>query len=145
MAEIKMSEKKTAMIVAIIFVLVGVMMSALSVDEYVDSVNYKNNSIEASAAVTDVTSYTDSDYNETYRVYVRYSVNGVEYNGSYSVSDNSPVKSPGDSVKIRYAPDNPGKVLRKGNMFKIVMFMIFGVLFFSLGALILISGVVRLK
>ena len=121
---------------AVFFVPAGIILIIVSMFMF-KSVDQTKDYIKTEAIVTRTElheeAYTDSDgnYNEaTYTVYVKYTVDGAEYEEEYGIFPNI---SEGDKVTICYDPANPKEIAQPiGSIVPIIM-VIAGALFLLIG------------
>ncbi len=93
---------------------------------------------ETTATITNIeTEPGAGDEADSHRVFVKYTVDGKEYNeeldnykSSYSV---------GDTIKVKYNPENPSDVTSSGYFVVIILFVIGGILTLGSG-IYLIAG-----
>ena len=84
-------------------IIIGIGLIIAGIFFIVENEIYKKHTTETEAIITHIEQYPGTDSDPT--VYVAFSVNGVEYSGRLG-SYGSSMKE-GNSVKIRYKPDNP--------------------------------------
>ena len=104
----KKSERSTNTIffaVLALFILVSIGVIAGGIALIVKDKNFKKTAKETMAVVTEIYTYRDSDSNTNYRIYVKFSVDGEEYEGQLSSGGSGRTK--GQEVKIYYNPDDP--------------------------------------
>ena len=120
------------------FIPVGLLLIIFGVFMFV--VNIKNqNYVETEAIVTNVEiaqeEYIDVDGNRveaTYNAYVKYTVNGREYNGKF---ENVAKYNVGDKMKMYYNPDDPSQITQTKSL-------IFPIVLVALGIASLVGGII---
>ena len=77
---------------------------------------------ETTAEITEITVEAGTgDDSDTHHVYVKYTVDGKEYNEE--LDEYSSKYKVGKSVKIKYNPDNPADITSSGNIPMIICFV----------------------
>ena len=98
----------------------------------------QNDYTETDAVITNIeTEPGTGDESDTHRVFVKYTVDGKEYNeelDSYKSSYRI-----GDTIKVKYDPADPGNVTSSGFFIVIILFVIGGILTLGSG-IYLIAG-----
>lgn len=118
-------------IFALVFIGVGIY---LSVREF----EFINGGAKTQATIVDIEAYYDSDGDLNHRVYVTYTVDGTVYNERLDTYTSS--MRVGDTVPIRYMPDNPSNIAyAKFNFLFPVIFILCGVLVLVLSIIPTIS------
>ena len=111
-------------------------------------VNTKNqNYIETEAVVTDVEiaqeEYIDTDGNRvdaTYNAYVKYTVDGREYNGKF---ENVAKYNVGDKMKMYYNPEDPTQITQTKSLILPIVIITLGIASFTGGIISAINAVKR--
>jgi len=117
-----------ALLAFFILVLIGVIAGGIAL--VVKDKNFKKTAKETMATITEIYTYRDSGGDTSHRVYVKFSVDGEEYEGklgSYHLG-----MQKGQEVKICYNPDNP-QIFNDGNT------SIAGFVLIALGTICLIA------
>lgn len=123
---------KKSFIIAIIFIVAGIVMSYQSVI-YINSYNKKTGSfIETKAQVVD---YENDHSDYPYSAIVEYTVDGKAYRLTSDVKTNYP-KNKGTYVYIKYNPNNPEDAIFVSNK-NLIIYPASSLVFFSLGAFLL--------
>lgn len=133
-----MGAKFTEWFLAIIFTLVGAGIIVGGIFSANSSSKFKETAVETTAEVISVNTYTDSDGDIRYTVYVSYTVDGIKYNGSYSTSSYVPE---GSKKIIYYDRNNPSKMRTSTSSSGGIMMFAFGILFGAVGVGLLISKI----
>lgn len=122
------------------FIPVGIILIVFSILVFM-SVDKSKNYIKTDAVVTKTElyeeAYTDEEgnYNEaTYNVFVKYTVDGTEYEEEYGISTGY---KKGDKVTIYYNPKNPKQITGSKNV-------ILPIIILSVGIAFLIGGIVSI-
>ncbi len=84
----------------------------------------------------------DTHYDATYTVYVKYTVDGKEYNEEYGVF--SGYKA-GDRVTISYNPTNPSEIAQPINMIWPIALLVLGIISLVGGIINIIKTVKKIK
>ena len=119
---------------------IGLLLIVFGILSFI-SVERTKDYIKTEAVVTKASlyedAYTDADgnhYDATYTVYVKYTVDGDEYNREYGIFSNY---KEGDKVTIAYNPENPNEIVQPNGV-------VLPIIFLGLGIISLIVGVIKL-
>ena len=114
-----------------------------------NSVEHTKNFIRTEAVVSKTelfeSGYTDADGNyqpATYTVYVKYTVDGTEYESEYGVFTGY---YPGDSVKICYDPNDPSSAYQPNGIILPIALFSGGILFLIGGAISAVREIKKYK
>ena len=110
--------------VFIVFTLYGLLFFAVGVFVIANSVKFHISAKETDGVITNITAYYDSDDDLQHRVYVRYFVDGREYESEYGTYYTGMTE--GQKVKVYYDPGNPRHIRSKGASIVGYAFMCFG-------------------
>ena len=89
------------------------------------------NKIYTTAIITDIVSYTDSNGDTSYDVFVEYEVDGKKYESELNMY--SITFSEGKEIEIFYDKDNPNKIGSNSSNIMMLMFPLFGLIFMIIG------------
>jgi len=129
-----MGEKKVEWLVSLVFFIVGGIFFILSVSMIFYGINFRNNAVARVAIITDIDSHGDSDSNTQHTVYVKYKVDGLEYNeslGYYSTG-----MSVGQEIPIYYKPESPNRIMADSSILLWLIFFILGLILLSVAFII---------
>ena len=117
--------KKSQTRLAVVVALFGVVLVAAAIFVIVRSAVFRAYGVPTVATITEIERDTDYDDEDTYTVYVKYTVDGVEYEGALDYY--SAFMRVGDKVKILYLPDNPNRMVSSGSHAALIaVLIIFG-------------------
>lgn len=129
---------KALKIISSIFALVGALFIIIGVYACINTFSY-DNAISTTGIITRIEKYRDHDGDTSYDVYVTYEVDNMQYEsklGGYLSSF-----AVGDEIDIYYDKDNPTEIGNKTVDYFIVIIPALGLVFFSIGLFLIISGV----
>ena len=120
------------------FIPVGLILCIFSIFMfifYANTQSYSKTEGTVTKTVLYEEAYTDADnsyHEETYTVFVKYTVDGKEYEGEYGILPNYHV---GDTVSVAYDPKDPNKMIQP-------MDIVFPMIFASIGVASLVGGII---
>ncbi|MBQ8892202.1 MAG: DUF3592 domain-containing protein [Bacilli bacterium] len=129
------------------FTILGIILLVFSFFLYV-GVNNTKNYIKTEAIVSKTELYEDAyydgdtHYDATYTVYVKYTVDGQEYNEEYGVFSGY---KEGDKVTISYNPSNPSEIAQPNGFALPIVFFIVGVISLAGGVISIVKAVKKQK
>ena len=123
-------------VIPVVIALFGLVFLVCGLFLMISYIHFIRTANETTGVIVSITTYYDSDDDLRYRVYVRYSVDGREYDGEYGSYHTGMIE--GQSVKIYYDPDNPRHIQSKGSFITGFVFVLFSVVFGSVGLIPLI-------
>ncbi len=138
-----MNAKRMEWAASFILFIVGGIFLLLSLFMIAFDMQFKSQAIEHTATITHIERSRDSDGDTRHTVYVRYSVNGQEYNrplGYYSYN-----MSVGDPVQIYYHSENPNRITSKGAVILPLIFLAVGLIVLSIGIILSVSKLKKKK
>ena len=119
-------------IVCVMFTVVGVIFLITGVFVCIDAFNY-DNKVQTTATITRIISYRGQDNEIRYNTYVKYDVDGIEYNSKVNSYSSSFYE--GKEISVYYNKSNPSEVYAKGFEFFVIMFPAFGIIFSAIGGI----------
>ena len=107
---------KAKLYIALVFMILGIVFSAVAVGLTINDYNKKNNWLESEAKIINI------DYHDE-EVRVSYSHNGIEY--SCYLNSYSSIYYVGQVIDISINPDNPSQIYE--HTFEIVIYIFYGI------------------
>ncbi|MCL2484444.1 MAG: DUF3592 domain-containing protein [Endomicrobia bacterium] len=89
----------------LMMILIGAGVMTAGIFLYIDNANFKKTALQTTAAITDIKVSRDSNNKKSHTVYVKFSVNNEEYDGTLGFWQMG--METGQNVKIYYGPNNP--------------------------------------
>ena len=112
------------------------------------SINNSKNFIKTEAVVSKLELFEeaynngDTEFDATYTVYVKYTVDGVDYEEEYGVFSDY---KENDKVTIAYNPDNPKEIVQPNSIILPIILIILGILSFTFGVISLVKSIKKYK
>lgn len=129
-----MGAKFTDWFLDIIFTLVGAGIITAGIFANNSMTEFRKVAIETTATVSSVRTEENSDGDTYYRVYVKYNVDDKEYTGNFNAKVRYPI---GSSITVYYASNNPNNMSTTLSYSLSWGMVVFGLIFFSVGASLL--------
>lgn len=130
-----MTENKTEKIVFLLFLVLGLLFLAIGIVICIKTFDYQGK-VETTGIISQMVPYTDSDGDTSYNVYVKYRVDGEEYNSKLSGYFSSYYV--GKEIKIYYDKNNVNNISAKSLDMLMLLFPGFGLIFVCIGGIPLI-------
>lgn len=134
-----MKQNRVEWITCIIFIIVGGILLFVSVLAIKSSMNFKNNALEGKATIYDIKKHIDDEGNAKHTVYVKYSIDNIEYNEVLNYYNTS--MKYGDEIKIYYDPNLPTQIQAKGELTFLFIVPAMGLIFFLIGIIFAINKI----
>lgn len=125
-----MKENKLEKIAWTIFIGIGIIFLVIGIFICFDIFNY-DNKVDTVGVITEITPYTDSDYDLKHEVNVSYTVEGKQYKSRLNGYSSDFYE--GKEIEIYYNKDNPNKIGMKSLDLVFLIFIGIGVLFIIIG------------
>ncbi len=119
----------------IVFILIGISLFIIGILVCKNTFNYEDK-IDTKGTITEIIVDYDSDGDANYDVYVSYIINGEEYESKLNSYSSSFYE--GKIIDIYYDKNNPRKIGNKDLDKITIIIPIFGVIFLSIGLMVLI-------
>lgn len=113
------------LVIGLIFLIVGIII-CINTFDYTDK-------IETTGVITEITSYRNRDGDTIHNVYVKYEINGKQYESKLNSYSSNFYE--GKEIKIYYEKDNIGNIGVKSLDLMSLMFPGFGIIFSSIGGI----------
>lgn len=127
-----MKKNKIENLIWILFFGIGLIFLIIGIIICINVFNYKDK-IDTTGVITDITYYSDRDGDRNYNVYVKYEVNGIEYESQLNGYSSNFYE--GKEIEIYYEKDNPRKIGVKSIDLIFLMFPGFGIIFSCIGGI----------
>lgn len=143
-----MENKKSGLSFGIggIFALFGAVMLCIGIWTIIDGINFRKGAEQVTGVISHIESYRNtslSDSNtEVHDVYVKYTVNGQEYERMLGYYDSSMYA--GKEIEIYYSPENPAEIKGKDGAISIIL-PLFGLAFLAIGVAFIFSDMQKKK
>lgn len=127
----------------IIFTFIGGVFLVVGLIITMYNYQFRSNGVEDTAVITKIESFEGRENKRDYRVYIKYIVDGKEYNqylGFYNIN-----MYEGKEIQIYYDPEDPRRVKAKDEIFVWFIFPSIGFLFFVIGLIMIINRVRRVR
>lgn len=130
-------------IVLFIFILVGILLVCFGIYLQTSNTAFLNVAHEATAVITDIDTYRDSDGDTRRSVAVEFKVDGQTYHGKLGEWHSG--MAIGGRTKVYFNPDNPFDF--RGGSVNFIGYLVigFGSVFFIVGASPILSGILKKK
>lgn len=132
-----------SLILGIVFFIVGFVFLGAGTLMLVHENEFKKTAVETSATITDIQSYSDTNGDIQYDVYIAFDVDGKRYSGRLNAYSSS--MDVGEAVSIYYDPDNPNEFMYGSATVGFIIFIALGGLFSLVGLGIVISSIMKKK
>ncbi len=130
-----MKENKTEKIIFIVFLIMGLLFLGIGTVICIKTFDYSGK-IETTGIISQIVPYTDSDGDIKHNVYVKYRVNGEDYNSKLNGYSSS--YHVGKKIKIYYYENNINRIGVKSLDMLMLLFPGFGIIFTCIGGIPLI-------
>ncbi len=139
-----MKAKKVEWFAGSIFLIVGLIFLVVGISIAAYNVNFKNNALETTAVISSIERDRDSDGDTSYTVYVRYTVDGSQYERPLNFYSSGMYV--GEEISIYYLPEQPNRILAKSSLsFLFILFPLMGLIAASIGFVIIFRKVMKIK
>lgn len=128
-------------IIGWVFLIFGVLFSVFGAFSYVSEQDFKKTALTTNGTIYDIVSYSDSDGDTSYDVYVEFYVDGQLYNGKLNYYYSS--MDEGDSLTIYYNPEDPSDFVGDGSSTGLILFVVLGGIFGLVGVGMITSQVIK--
>ena len=137
-----MKKATTGYVIAgIIFFIIGALFAGIGTIISINDAKFKENALTTDGIITDIRSYTDSDGDTSYDVYVEFYVDGTRYDGELGYYISS--MDIGEEILIYYDPKNPNEFTGEDSIDGIIIFIIIGGIFALIGLGFIIYEIVN--
>lgn len=137
-----MGSKFTEWFGSILFAIVGAIFIVAGLNIFISSIEFKKVAVEGTAIITNIQEYRDSDGDISYKVFVKYTVDGTEYNKQLNVY--SIDMTVGKEIVIYYNPASPTVIQTSGQDSIGLIFAGIGLLTFVIGSIMMIIKIKRI-
>ena len=133
--KVKINEFLILLIFGLSWLVSGLIMFVVGILICIETFDYSDK-IETTGVISQIIPYTDSDGDKSYHVYIKYYVNGDEYNSEFGGYSSSYYV--GKEIKIYYDKNNVDEIGDKSLDLLFLMFPGFGLSFMGVGVILLI-------
>lgn len=139
-----MNAKKMEWLFGIIFSGIGLTFFIVGISIALYNINFRNNALETTAVISSIERYRDSDGDTRHTVYVRYTIDGREYEGRLNYYSSGMYE--GEEISIYYRPEQPNRILAKSSFsFFIIFFPSIGLVFAAIGFAFIFIKIKKIK
>ena len=139
-----MNVKKAEWLFGIIFSVVGLIFFIAGIAMTSYDTNFKKDALETTAVISSIETYRDSDGDTSHKVYVKYTVDGKEYEERLNYYSSG--MRMGNEIQIYYKPEQPNRILGKSEFsFPGLIFSLMGFICAAIGLVFIFNKVMKIK